>query len=135
MSTYECDEERDNVDNGQCPTRLQHGACLVDVESEIIAAPVSAIVSKWTEIDVEVSGGEVGTVCVANASKLHHTSYQSAHESEINECHEERVVSGAQVADQGKEGPRQCQYRHYEQHQDEVRRELVVVDEAVYEPA
>lgn len=87
LETYEGDEEGDDGDDRESPAGFEHGARLVDVGRDI-----AAVVA-----DVEA---EIRAVLVRDAAQHDDASNQSTHESEIDGCDEQRIVSRSEVVDQ-----------------------------------
>lgn len=104
--TYEGDEEGDDVDDCQSPARLQHGTALVDVDAEVRATPLSAIIPKRPQIDVDVPRREIGAICTCDAPQCDNSADKSSDETEIDQSDEEGIVPRAEVIDGGEECPR-----------------------------
>lgn len=90
--THECDEECEGQDDGQRPASFEHGASLVDVRRPRAVA-LTAIVSERAQVDVQAASGEVGAVCICDATQGNDSSDQSAHKAEIDECDEESIMA------------------------------------------
>lgn len=97
--TYKSHEESNNVDNCKCPTRLQHGAVLVDAECPATSASFPAILSKDSQVEINIRAREIGAIRSSDSSEHHDCGYECCDESEIHGRDEEGVVAGSEVAD------------------------------------
>ena len=128
----ECKEEQDCVHDPQGPRCLQQGAVLVQIEGERRSA-ASAIVSKGTQIDVDGSGGEAGTVGVTDASQHIVRCDEGADKAEVDECDKQGRAPGRAEAEEGHDGPCAGEDGNDEEDEDEGWGELVVLIEAMDE--
>ena len=122
MTTYECNEEDQDIDDTQREARLEHGALLV--EAGVDVAPTCGDTST-----------DVPAVHVSDVSQIVDTGNECADETQINHSNEHGIVPRAQVGDDCEDDPCQRERRYYEQHEDGVGRELVDLVVVVDEPA
>lgn len=116
----EGEEEEDAVHDSERKGRLEHRACLVDVQRQVRAGVV-AIITKGPERDVEAAGGEVGAILVADATELVDGGDEGTNEAEINDGDKDGRAFGRAVADQGRESPCACEDGD-DEHCEDVRR-------------
>lgn len=102
--TYECDEKRQNGDDSQRPTGLQHRAGFVDAEVPVVIA-VPPIVAENPQIQINAPGVEIAAADLSNSPQSHNASNQRAQERQVEQRDEQRVVARAQVVYRRGDGP------------------------------
>ena len=132
-ATYECNEEEDDVHDGESEAGLEHGTCLVDMERPI-AATLTTVVAEGTQTEVDISAAEIGTIIIRYAAQLIDSGNQSAHKCKVDQGDKQGRVPSAQVGHKRCKSPCCCQNRRDEEQQNVGRCELVVDDETVDEP-
>jgi len=131
----ECDEEEYDVHDGQGEAGLEHGAGLVDMQSQWIIE-ISAHISERTQAQVDAATlvPEVCAIRVGDAAQLIHGANQSANEAKVDKGNECSTGAGAMVHEESADSPGACKYGDYKEDEDEGGRELVVLGEALHEP-
>jgi len=94
LQTYECDEEGQGGNNGQCPAGLEHRASLVDVGGPRTVA-LAAVISEGSKVKVQAAGREARAVRVGNSAQSDDSSNECSYEAEVDECDEESIVAGS----------------------------------------
>lgn len=115
------DEEKDGAHDSKRPARLEHGTVLVDVGARLSAiAALSSIIPQDAEIDVDVTGREIGAIGSGNASQLVDASNEGADEGEVDQGDEGcRAPRGGEAEKRG-DGPGTGENRNDEQDENEA---------------
>lgn len=115
-STYEGEEEEDDVHDGKGEAGLQHGAVLARILGQTIVC-LSADISEWPQVQVDaVICLEVPAAGLCDAAQLVDCRNQCADEEKVNEGYESTTRPGAKVEEEGTRCPSQRQCGDNEEH-------------------
>jgi hypothetical protein len=127
------DEERNDVDNGQCKTRLEHSTALIRPPVDIDARPARSDIAQL-DSPVGRRGGDGGAVGGGDAAEVVDGGDEGAEEGEVDEGDEVGVAGGAGVGEEGEHGPGEGEGGDDEEDEDRGWCEGVCFCEALDEP-
>lgn len=122
-------KEEDDLHDPYGKGSLQHGACFVDVHSEVVGLVVDR--SKRAKGHADGTAIPMRTVRPRDETKLVDAGNQRAEEAEIDKGDKSSGPLGGAEADQRIQAPEDRDHADNEEHQDVGWRKLVTVEEAI----